>query len=467
MATTFARRLVEALGSDVARTEPADLVAYGYDGYKEDGNPSAAIVPRDVRDVAAAVRIARECDEPVIARGAGTGLCGGAVPVKGGLVVSFARMNRLLELDVANRRARVQPGLINLELSTAIARHGVFYAPDPSSQKISTIGGNVGTNAGGPHCLSYGTTTNHILGLQYVDQRGEVHRTTLDDAGYDLTGVLVGSEGTLGLVTEIDVRLMRLPEAVRVCVAAFSDVESASEAVSAIIGAGIVPVALEIMDRLITQAVEAHYHAGFPSEAGAVLLVETAGPHDDMDDTERLIARIAQDHGALSWRAARDAAERAVLWAARKGAAGAIGRIAPNYYIQDACVPRTKLPQVMLQVERIAREHQLPVGNVFHAGDGNLHPLLIFDRRDARQVQAVIDAGSEILATCIAMGGTISGEHGIGYEKRKSLSLVFNTQDLAAMARVRDVFDPMRAFNPDKIFPTGAVCGEVTAANAA
>jgi glycolate oxidase len=467
MATTFARRLVEALGSDVARTEPVDLAAYGYDGYKEDGNPSAAIVPRDVRDVATGVRIARECDEPIIPRGAGTGLCGGAVPVKGGLVVSFTRMNRLLELDVANRRARVQPGLINLELSNAIARHGVFYAPDPSSQKISTIGGNVGTNAGGPHCLSYGTTTNHILGLQYVDVSGAIHRTALADPGYDITGLLVGSEGTLGLVTEIDVRLMRLPEAVRVCVAAFGDVESASEAVSAIIGAGIVPVALEIMDRLITQAVEAHYHAGFPADAGAVLLVEIAGPHDDMDDAERLIARIASDHGALSWRAARDAAERAVLWSARKGAAGAIGRIAPNYYIQDACVPRTKLPQVMLEVQRIARDHQLLVGNVFHAGDGNLHPLMIFDRRDARQVQAVIDAGSEILATCIALGGTISGEHGIGYEKRKSLSLVFSTQDLAAMARVRDVFDPMRAFNPDKIFPTGAVCGEVTASNAA
>jgi glycolate oxidase len=466
MATTFARRLVEALGSDVARTEPADLAAYGYDGYKEDGNPSAAILPRDTRDVATAVRIARECDEPVIPRGAGTGLCGGAVPVKGGLVVSFTRMNRLLELDVANRRARVQPGLINLELSNAIARYGVFYAPDPSSQKISTIGGNVGTNAGGPHCLSYGTTTNHILGLQYVDVTGEVHRTGLGDAGYDITGLLVGSEGTLGLVTEIDVRLMRLPEAVRVCVAAFADVESASEAVSAIIGAGIIPVALEIMDRLITQAVEAHYHAGFPDDAGAVLLVEIAGPRDDMDDGERLIAQIARDHGALSWRAARSAAERAVLWAARKGAAGAIGRIAPNYYIQDACVPRTKLPQVMLQVERIARDHRLQVGNVFHAGDGNLHPLMLFDRRDARQVRAVIDAGSEILATCIALGGTISGEHGIGYEKRQSLSLVFSTQDLAAMARVRDVFDPMRAFNPDKIFPTGAVCGEVTGAGA-
>lgn len=463
MATTFARRLVEALGPDIARTEAVDLAAFGYDACKEDGNPSAAIVPRDVREIATAVRIARECDEPIVPRGAGTGLCGGAVPVKGGLVVSFTRMNRLLELDVANRRARVQPGLINLDLSNAIASQGVFYAPDPSSQKISTIGGNVGTNAGGPHCLSYGTTTNHVLGLQFVDERGDVHRTALRDSGYDITGLLVGSEGTLGIVTEVDVRLMRLPEAVRVCVATFGDVEAASEAVSSIIGAGIVPVALEIMDKLITQAVEAHYHAGFPANCGAVLLVEVAGPHDDMDEAEANIARIARAHGALSWRAARDPAERAALWAARKGAAGAIGRIAPNYYIQDACVPRTKLPQVMREVERIARDYRLPVGNVFHAGDGNLHPLMIFDRRDVRQVRAVIDAGSEILATCIAMGGTISGEHGIGYEKRGSLGLVFTPQDLAAMARIRDVFDPLRVFNPDKIFPSGAMCGEVTA----
>jgi glycolate oxidase len=464
MASTFVRRLVEALGPDIARTDAADLVAFGYDAYKENGNPTAAIIPRDVRQVAAAVRIARECDEPIIPRGAGTGLCGGSVPVKGGLVVSFARMNRLLELDVRNRRARVQPGLVNLELSTAIAAHGVFYAPDPSSQKVSTLGGNVGTNAGGPHCLSYGTTTNHILRLQYVDASGAVHTTSLDDSGYDLTGLLVGSEGTLGIVTEIDVRLLRLPEAVNVCVAAFEDVEAASEAVSAIIGAGIVPVALEIMDKVITRAVEAHYHAGFPEASGAVLLVEVAGALDDMAHAGRTIEIIARAHGALSWRSARDAHERERLWAARKGAAGAIGRIAPNYYIQDACVPRTKLPQIMREVQRIAREHRLPVGNVFHAGDGNLHPLLIFDRRDARQVQAVIDAGNEILATCIGMGGTISGEHGIGYEKRTSLSLVFTTADLAAMARVRDVFDPLRAFNPDKIFPSGAVCGEVTAA---
>ncbi|GAC1413744.1 MAG: FAD-linked oxidase C-terminal domain-containing protein [Candidatus Velthaea sp.] len=464
MAPTFGPRLLEALGPDVVFTQPEDLAAYAYDAYIEDHLPAAAVVPRDARQTAVAIRIARECGEAVVPRGAGTGLCGGAVPQRGGLVISFARMNRVLELDVRNRRARVQPGLINLDLSKAIAAHGVFYAPDPSSQKISTIGGNVGTNAGGAHCLSYGTTTNHILGLQYIDGDGEVHRTSLDDAGYDLTGLLVGSEGTLGVVTEIDVRLMKIPEAVRVCVAAFADVESASEAVSAIIGIGIVPTALEIMDRLITEAVEAHYHAGYPAGAGAVLLVEVAGALDDMDESEATIAKIARDHGALSWRAARDAAERDALWAARKGAAGAIGRIAPNYYIQDACVPRTKLPQVMTAIDRIARDYRIPVGNVFHAGDGNLHPLLIFDRRDKRQVQAVIDAGHDILSTCIAMGGTISGEHGIGSEKRDSLSLVFTPDDLAAMGRVRDAFDPAHGFNPDKIFPTGAVCGEVTAA---
>jgi glycolate oxidase len=457
----FAARLRDALGPEIVRTDPEDLAVYAFDAYSEDRLPSAAVVPRDAREVGIAVRIARECGEPVVPRGAGTGLCGGAVPSRGGLVVSFARMNRLVELDVRNRRARVQPGLINLDLSTAIAQHGIFYAPDPSSQKISTIGGNVGTNAGGPHCLSYGTTTNHVLGIEYVDTEGEIHRTSIDDPGYDLTGVLVGSEGTLGIVTEVEVKLLKLPDAVRVCVAAFTDVETASEAVSAIIGAGIVPTALEIMDALITRAVEAHYHAGYPENAGAVLLVEIAGAYDDVASGEAVLAKIAREHGALSWRAARDRAERDALWAARKGAAGAMGRIAPNYYIQDACVPRTKLPQVMHRIDAIAREYALPVGNVFHAGDGNLHPLLIFDRREKRQVQAVVDAGTEILRTCIEMGGTISGEHGIGYEKRETLSLVFSTDDLAAMGNVRAVFDPMRAFNPDKIFPSGAICGEV------
>ena len=463
MVTSLASRLLEALGPDTVRTAPEDLAVYSYDAYSEGHLPSAAVIPRDAREAALAVRIAFECGEPVVPRGAGSGLCGGAIPGRGGLVLSMVRMNRILELDVRNRRARVQPGLINLDLSRAIATHGIFYAPDPSSQKVSTIGGNVGTNAGGPHCLSYGTTTNHVLGVEYVDGEGVIHHTSIDDPGYDLTGLLVGSEGTLGLVTAVDVRLLALPESVRVGVAAFPDVESASEAVSAIIAAGIVPTALEIMDKLITAAVEAHYHAGFPLDAGAVLLVEIAGPRDDMAAGEAAIARIAQAHGAISWRSSADAAEREALWASRKGAAGALGRIAPNYYIQDACVPRTKLPAVIHEIDRIAHDFDLQVGNVFHAGDGNLHPLLCFDRRDARAVRAVVEAGTEILATCIAMGGTISGEHGIGYEKRESLSLVFDTDDLAAMGRVRDVFDPRRLFNPDKIFPTGAVCGEVRA----
>jgi glycolate oxidase len=462
MVTALNSRLLDALGPEVIRTAPEDLVVYAYDGYSEEGLPAAAVVPRDARETALAVRIAHELGEPVVPRGAGTGLCGGAIPVRGGLVISFARMNRILALDTANRRARVQPGLINLELSKAIAAHGVFYAPDPSSQKISTIGGNVGTNAGGPHCLSYGTTTNHVLGVEYVDGQGVIHRTSIDDAGYDLTGVLVGCEGTLGVVTAVDVRLMALPESVQVCVAAFPDIESASAAVSAIIGAGIVPTALEIMDKLITTAVEAHYHAGFPLGAGAVLLVEVAGLADDCEAAEATIAEIARRNGAISWRAAQSAAEREALWASRKGAAGAIGRIAPNYYIQDACVPRTKLPAVVGEIDRIAHAHDLPVGNVFHAGDGNLHPLLMFDRRERRQVEAVVAAGNEILATCVGMGGTISGEHGIGYEKRETLPLVFTTDDLAAMGRVRDVFDPHRLFNPDKIFPSGAACGEVT-----
>jgi glycolate dehydrogenase FAD-linked subunit len=461
--SVLGERLVQALGPEAVRTEPEDLAVYAFDAYSEDRLPTAAVLPANVREVTQVVRIAAECGEPIVARGAGTGLCGGAVPTRGGLVVSLARLNRILEIDVRNRRARVQPGVINLDLSRATASDGLFYAPDPSSQKISTLGGNVGTNAGGPHCLSYGTTTNHVLGLEFVDHRGEVVHVAQDDAGYDLTGTLVGSEGTLGVITAIDVRLMRLPEAVRVCVATFADVESASEAVSQIIGAGIVPIALEIMDKLITGAVEAAFHAGYPEDAGAVLLVEIAGLADEMDAGEAEIAKFARSCGALSWRAARTQDECDLLWAARKGAAGAVGRIAPNYYIQDCTVPRTKLPQVMHRVDEIARSHRLPVGNVFHAGDGNLHPLLIFDRREARQVQAVISAGNEILETCIAFGGTISGEHGIGYEKRETLLRLYSTDDLATMGRVREVFDPARRFNPDKIFPAGATCGEVRA----
>jgi len=456
----LAARLIEALGSEAVKYEPEDLSVYAYDASYEGTPPAAVVFPEDTREVSAVVRIASELNEPIVPRGAGTGLCGGAAPVRGGIVMSFARMNHVLHLDVPNRRARVQPGLINLDLSRAAASSGLFYAPDPSSQAICTIGGNVAANAGGPHCLSYGVTVNHVLGLEIVDHAGEIVRVHIDDAGYDITGALVGSEGTLGIVCAIDVRLLRLPAAVRVCTAAFAGIESASAAVSAIIAAGIVPTALEIMDALIVQAVEAHYHAGYPKNAGAVLLTEIAGENEDMDAYEAALAALAREHGALSWRTARTARERETLWASRKGAAGALGRIAPNYYIQDATVPRTKLPQAVRAVLTIARDHGLRIGNLLHAGDGNLHPLLLFDRRDTRQVEAVMRAGTEILAACVALGGTISGEHGIGFEKRDTLSMVFSANDLATMARLRDVFDPKGLFNPDKIFPSGAQCGE-------
>jgi glycolate oxidase len=458
-------RLIGALGDKNVRFAAEDLAAYAYDAYAESSVPFIVAAPSDARQVSAVVRIAAACGVPIVARGAGTGLCGGSVPTSGGVVLSFSRMNRVLSLDAANRRATVQPGLINFDLSRAAEPFGLFFGPDPSSQKISTIGGNTATNAGGPHALAYGSMSANVLGLEYVDSLGDITRISVDDAGYDLVGALVGSEGTLGIVTAIELRLLRAPRAIRVGVAAFENVEAASETVSAAIGAGIRATALEIMDSTIVQAVEAHYHAGFPLDAGAVLLVETAGEPDDVAASERALATLAREHGALSWRSAGSARERDALWASRKGAAGALGRLAPNYYIQDATVPRTRLPQAIAQVEAIAREHGLRVGNVFHAGDGNLHPLLLFDRRERREVEAVVHAGHDILVCCIELGGTISGEHGIGYEKRDALALVFNPNDLAAMLRLRDVFDPRRLFNPDKIFPSGAVCAEVLAAS--
>jgi glycolate oxidase len=460
-------RLIEAIGPESVLTSPEDLTAYAFDGFCSGPLPAAVVLPQTTHDVSAVVRVARATGEPIVPRGAGTGLCGGAVANLGGIVMSFSRMNRMISLDTRNRRARVQPGLVNAELSKIVAGDGLFFGPDPSSQKTSTLGGNTATNAGGPHAFAYGSMSAHVLGIEYVDEAGDVATVSIDDAGYDLTGALVGSEGTLGIVTAIDLRLMRLPEAVRVCVAAFPDVESASEAVSAIVAAGLLPTALEIMDRTIVRAVEEHFHAGFPTDAEAVLLVEVAGEAGDVEAAERTIAGVARSHGALSWRSATSPHEREALWQSRKGAAAAFGRIAPNYYIQDATVPRTKLPAAIRRVAEIASDCGLKVGNVFHAGDGNLHPLLLFDRRIPGQIEAVAHAGHEILATCIAFGGTISGEHGIGTEKRDSLPLVFSDDDLATMARLRDVFDPRRAFNPEKIFPSGAVCGEVRAAQAA
>ena len=454
-------RLIAALGSDAVKTQAEDLAVYSFDAYTDGGRPAAVVLPKSTQEVSAVVKIARDCGEPIVARGAGTGLCGGAVPTAGGVIVSLMRMNRILELDLRNRRVRVQPGLMNLDLSRQVAPEGLFYAPDPSSQQISTIGGNIATNAGGPHCLSYGTTVNHVLGLEVVDDAGEVFSTSIEDAGYDLTAALVGSEGTLGLVTSAWLRLLALPEAVRVWVAAFDGMDAASEAVSAIIAAGIVPTALEMMDAVIIGAVEAAFHAGYPTDAAALLLVESAGFEEDVAASEEAIHAIVKAHGAHYWKSARTLAERNALWAGRKGAAGATGRIAPNYYTQDVCVPRSKLPQALRAVEAAARTNQITVGNVFHAGDGNLHPLLMYDKSDARQVAAVVETGNIILQSAIELGGTISGEHGIGWEKREAMTRVYSTADLATMGRVRDVFDPARMLNPEKIFPSGARCPEV------
>ena len=457
-------RLRAAIGDDGVFAEPADLLTYEYDMGFDTHPPEVVVLPRSAQQVQVAVRLANEAGMPIVARGAGTGLVGGAIPLQGGMVISLVRMNHILEVDYANRRAVVEPGVINLELSERTLPHGWFYAPDPSSQKISTIGGNVGTNAGGPHCLAYGITTNHVLGLEVVLPNGDLIHTggTADATGYDLTGLFVGSEGTLGIVTKITVKLTRTAEAVRTALAPFPTIDDASNAVSAVIAEGIVPAALEMIDGPFSRAIEAAFKVGLPLEAGAVLLAEIDGMEAGLDDTLRAMDRIFREHGAWNVRLAASEEERARLWAARKGAAGAIGRMSPNYYIQDGVVPRTKLPQAMRRVEELSKEYDIQIANVFHAGDGNLHPALLFDRRYPKQIERALLAGNELLKTCVELGGAISGEHGIGIEKREAMSYAFTTEDLATMACLRATFDPKAHFNPDKLLPKGSQCVEIT-----
>lgn len=457
-------RLQQILGPDGVVHDADELTIYEYDGAFDRHEPSVVALPTRTEQVAEVVRLASEAELPIVPRGAGTGLSGGAIAVRGGIQVALTRMNRILELDYRNRRALVEPGVINLDLSTATLPNGYHYVPDPSSQKACTIGGNVAENSGGPHCLAYGVTTNHVLALEVVLPNGEVIWTGgpgLDTAGYDLTGVLVGSEGTLGIVTKALVRLMRVPEAVRVLLAQFDGVVEASNTVSAVIASGTVPAAMEMMDQLVCSAVEAAYHVGFPPDVGAVLLVEVDGLGEGLDETAERIAAICRANGAREVRIATTAEERAALWNARKMAFGAMGRLAPSYYMQDGVVPRTKLPATLARVEAVSREYDLRIANVFHAGDGNLHPLILFDRRDPGVVERVLRAGVEILQTCIDMGGTISGEHGIGLEKKEQMALIFSADDLAAMARLKASFNPRDLFNPDKVFPSRVSCAEV------
>ncbi len=433
-----------------------DLVIFERDASIAGALPDAIVLPADRAQVVEVVRLAARHRIPVVPRGAGTGLSGGAVTLHGGIALQVSRMRRILEIDTAGRTAMVEPGVVNQDLQQAAARHGLFYAPDPSSQKACTIGGNAAENSGGPHCLYYGVTTNHVLGMEVVFADGRVAwlgGDSPDRVGLDLLGLMVGSEGTLCTITRIMVRLLPAPESVRTLMAAFPTIETASHAVSAVIGHGIVPAALEMMDQVTIGAVEAHYRAGYPTDAGAVLLVEVDGLEESVRELSDQVGQILTQNEATGLRVAEDPAERELLWAGRKGAIGALGRIKPNYYLHDGVVPRTRLPEVLRRVTEIGEHYHLPVANVFHAGDGNLHPNILFDLREKNVMETVEKAGEEMLFAVVEMGGTLSGEHGIGIEKNAFLPWIYGPHDIEAMLRVKSVLDPEGRLNPGKIFP--------------
>ncbi len=463
----FIEELRKIVGPKAVVSDTAALMTYEADACVMDlHEPNVVVLPATTEQVAAVVRLASRARVPIVPRGAGTGLSGGATPTSGGVVISTTRMDKILEVDTRNRRARVQPGVINWELSQHLGTFGYQFVPDPSSQKACTIGGNIANNSGGPHCLKYGTTTNHVLALRVVLPDGSVLWTgdgRADAIGYDLNGVLTGSEGMCGVITEAWVRLTRLPEALRVVLALFPDIPSASQTVSTVIARGFLPAALEMMDQLAIKAVNGMYKLGLPESAGAALLIELDGVEDGLDDLLSEITGICEDYGAMEVRPAKTAAEQAQVWAARKNAFGAMGRLAPSYYLVDTVVPRTRLPATLDTVGVVAREHRLPIANVFHAGDGNLHPLILFDRRDKSQLQRALSAATDVLRASIEHGGVISGEHGIGVEKRDYMTLLFSTDDLAAMAGLKQCFDPYELFNPGKVFPAGRGCGELAA----
>ncbi len=440
-----------------------ELALYARDAGVARGRAAVVCWPSTADDVAAAVRIARRHGRPFVARGSGTGLAGGATPVDDPVVIVTTHLNRVLEVDTVNRVAWVEPGVLNLDLTRAVQHLGLHYAPDPSSQQACTIGGNVATNAGGPHCLASGVTSTHVLAVDVALADGSVTRLgglEPDQPGYDLRGCFVGSEGTMGIATRIAVRLSPNPPAVRTLLLDFTSVEDAAATVSGIIAAGIVPAALEMMDALITRAVEDFVGAGYPRDAAAVLLVELDGLPGGVDAQIDAVRTVGRAHGARSVRVAADDTERALLWKGRKSAFGAIARIAPDYYLHDAVVPRTRLVDVLEQVYKIAAEQSLTVMNVFHAGDGNLHPLIVFDAREPGIWERVHDAGDAILRACVDAGGVLSGEHGIGLEKREAMPWIFTGDDLDAQARLRDAFDPSGTANPQKVLPAGSRCGE-------
>ncbi|MBI4459924.1 MAG: FAD-binding protein [Acidobacteria bacterium] len=460
----FSAELAAIVGSEAVLERPEDLMLYEYDGSVERAQPQAVVFPTTTDQVAALVRWAKEKGLPIVGRGAGTGLSGGAVAAQGGLVIGFSRMKKILEIDIENQRAVVQPGVVNLDLSQATAPQGYYFVPDPSSQKACTIGGNVAENAGGPHTLAYGVTTNHVLGLEVVLPDGEVIHTggkVADCPGYDLTGVLVGSEGTLGIVTQIIVRLTRLPEAVKTLLAIFDTVDDASETVAEITARAITPAALEMMDQLTLQAVEMATKAGYPIDAAAVLLIELEGLREGVEEQAGQILRVCDNHRARQVRVAQSEAERQLLWAGRKNAFGALGRITSSFYVQDGVIPRTRIAETLRFIRQAGDRAGLRIANVFHAGDGNLHPIILFDARQPEQYRSVARLGAEILSYCVAIGGSLTGEHGIGMEKNELMPLLFSEDDLTVMGKLKAVFNPDGRLNPAKLLPTSKGCGEI------
>lgn len=460
----FVSRLRLAVGPERVLDDPVQCRTYECDGlahYKV--APAVVVLAESVEHVRATLRLCTAYGVPFVARGSGTGLSGGALPRADGVLVVLSRLRKIREIDIPNERAVVEPGVINLWVTRDAAPHGYYYAPDPSSQQICSIGGNVAENSGGAHCLKYGFTANHVTGAEVVLPDGSlVHLggKAVDPPGYDLLGAFVGSEGTLGVATEVTVRLTRKPETVQTLLAGFRSVEDAGATVSDIIAAGVLPAAIEMMDRLSIEAAEAAVHCGYPAGADSVLVVELDGPAAEVDAQFAEVRRIAGEHDAFEIRLAKDDAERALMWRGRKSAFAAVGRISPSYLVQDGVIPRTALPEVLAAIEAIAQDCGVRVANVFHAGDGNLHPLVLFDEHVPGEAERAQQANDRILELCIAQGGSVTGEHGVGAEKVKYMGRQFSAADLDTMQRVRCAFDPAGVSNPGKVFPTPRLCGE-------
>jgi len=465
MNASILRQLKKIAGKDAVLDRLEDRRLYEYDGGIDRSIPAAVVFGLNAEQISRVMRFANENKIPVVPRGAGTGLSGGAIAAKEAMVLSTARMNKILEIDIPNQRAVVQPGVVNLELSNATVKYGFYYAPDPSSQKACTIGGNVAENSGGPHTLALGVTVNHVTGLEVVLPDGRIVNfggKTQDSCGLDLTGFYVGSEGTLGVTTKITVRLTKLPESVATLLAVYDTVEDAANTVVAITQSGITPAALEMLDGWLLRAVEAAVHAGYPVDSAAVLLIELEGMKEAVDEQAEAVCAVCMQQKARDVKRAKDEAQRQALWLGRKTAFGAVGRVSPSYYTQDGVIPRTKVPATLAEIGRISQKYNLQIGNVFHAGDGNLHPLILFDARDPKQTADSRNASHEIMDFVLKLGGSITGEHGVGSEKINLMPFMFSEDDLSIMVRLRNVFNPESLLNPHKVIPETRFCREIT-----